>query len=85
MGKNVFRRDREGATGGIDALAFAAKAGVQALLALAAQNCGRSDWADWLRRRAELLADINDLTRDRPILGELWRKTGQGEDSSGGR
>ncbi|HET6251321.1 MAG TPA: hypothetical protein VFE47_26795 [Tepidisphaeraceae bacterium] len=47
---------------------------VQALLALAAQRCGRGDWADWLRRRAELLANVNDLTRDRPILWGLWSK-----------
>lgn len=44
----------------------------QAMLALAAQKCGRGDWADWLRRRAELLADANVLTTERPALAALW-------------
>jgi hypothetical protein len=47
-------------------------AGVEALLALAAKKVGRTDWSDWLRRRVELLADVNDLTRARPILWQLW-------------
>jgi hypothetical protein len=45
----------------------------QALLALAAQRLGRADWADWLRRRAELLTDINELMVQRPIIKELWK------------
>ena len=45
----------------------------QALLSLAAKKTGRADWADWLRRRAELLADVQKLTTERPILWELWR------------
>jgi hypothetical protein len=44
----------------------------QALLALAAHKTHRADWADWLRRRAELLADPADLIRQRPLLSELW-------------
>jgi len=51
----------------------AASAGrTQAMLALAATHVGRADWAQWLRRRAELLTDINELTNQRPILKELW-------------
>ena len=46
----------------------------QAFLALAAKRCGRDDWADWLRRRAELLADTQRLAAERPIIGELWEK-----------
>jgi hypothetical protein len=47
---------------------------VQALLALAALKCNRMDWADWLRRRAELLADVNTLAAARPILWQIWTK-----------
>src|SRR5665213_3034773 len=46
----------------------------QAVLALAALKCGREDWAQWLRGRAELLADVATLTTDRPALAELWSK-----------
>ncbi|HEV2294544.1 MAG TPA: hypothetical protein VGR35_11870 [Tepidisphaeraceae bacterium] len=45
----------------------------QALLALAAKKTGRHDWATWLTRRAELLADVQELSTRRPILWELWR------------
>lgn len=45
---------------------------MQALLALAALKVGRMDWADYLRRRAELLADMNELIKERPILAELY-------------
>jgi hypothetical protein len=44
----------------------------QALLALAAQRLGRADWGDWLRRRVELLTDINELMVHRPIIKELF-------------
>ena len=44
----------------------------QALLALAAKKTGRDDWASWLTRRAELLADVQELCARRPILWELW-------------
>jgi hypothetical protein len=54
----------------------AAAARAQAQLALAAKNLGRDDWADWLRRRAELLADFQKLATDRPMLWELWEKKG---------
>ena len=50
-----------------------AAARVQACLALAASKRGMADWADWLRRRVELLADVGKLTADRPVLWELWR------------
>ena len=46
----------------------------QALLALAAKHAGRDDWSQWLRRRAELLADVQRLAGDRPVLWELWRQ-----------
>lgn len=46
----------------------------QALLALAAGRAGRPDWSDWLRRRAELLADVQKLAAERPVLWELWRR-----------
>ena len=52
-----------------------ASARVQALLALAAQKAGRADWADWLRRRVELLADVGKLTAERGVLWELWKKS----------
>lgn len=45
---------------------------VQALLALAAKKMGRPDLADWLRRRAELLGDIQQVASERPVLWELW-------------
>ncbi|HEY7087338.1 MAG TPA: hypothetical protein VH518_04565 [Tepidisphaeraceae bacterium] len=45
----------------------------QALLGLAAKKSGMADWSDWLRRRVELLADVQKLCTDRPILWELWR------------
>ena len=41
----------------------------QALLALAAKNAGRQDWCDWLRRRAELLADVQRLAAERRCCG----------------
>jgi hypothetical protein len=49
----------------------------QALLGLAAQKVGRPDWAEWLRRRAELLADMQRLTKERPALWELWGNAGR--------
>ncbi len=49
-----------------------AAARVQGLLALAAHKLGRADWATWLRRRVELLADVQELTTARPLLRELW-------------
>ena len=47
----------------------------QAMLSLAASKLGNIDLAVWLRRRAELLADINELTTHRPILKEVWQMT----------
>lgn len=49
-----------------------AAARAQALLALAAKKAGRADLAQWLRRRAELLADTQQLATERPILWEVW-------------
>ena len=46
----------------------------QALLALAAKRAGRADWSEWLRRRAELLGDVERLAGERPVLWELWRQ-----------
>ncbi|MFT3787701.1 MAG: hypothetical protein QM770_16285 [Tepidisphaeraceae bacterium] len=45
---------------------------VQALLALAARRVGRDDWAKFLTTRVELLTDIDELVKHRPILWELW-------------
>ena len=56
----------------------AAAARTQALLALAAKKTGREDWSDWLRRRAELLADFQQLATDRPVLWELWERKVEG-------
>ena len=44
----------------------------QAMLALAAKKSGREDWAIWLRRRVELLCDVQQLCARRSILWELW-------------
>jgi hypothetical protein len=52
----------------------ASAARAQGLLALAAKHAGRADWSDWLRRRAELLADVQRLAAERPVLWELWRR-----------
>jgi hypothetical protein len=52
-----------------------ASAKVQAMLALAAQKRGVTQWSDWLRRRVELLTDVGKLCEDRPVLWELWQKS----------
>ncbi len=54
-----------------------AAAKAQALLALAAKKQGQAEWSEFLRRRAELLADIQELTRQRPMLWELWEQSPQ--------
>jgi hypothetical protein len=54
-----------------------AAARVQAMLALAAAHRGHADWADWLRRRVELLADVGKLSSERPVLWELWQRKEQ--------
>ena len=41
----------------------------QAAIALAAKKLGRQDLADWLRARAELLTDVQQLALDRPGAG----------------
>jgi hypothetical protein len=50
----------------------------QALLALAAKRVGRDDWSEWLRRRAEVLADVQKLATERPLLWELWQRGSAG-------
>jgi hypothetical protein len=44
----------------------------QAWLALAARRLGHHEWAGWLRKRVELLTDVDQLTKARPMLWELW-------------
>ena len=44
----------------------------QALLALAAMRSGRPELAGWLRRRAELLVDVNELAAQRPVVAEVF-------------
>lgn len=56
-----------------------ASAQTQALLALAARKTGRDDWAELLRRRAELLADVTELCKSRQVLWELWQQAQSGE------
>lgn len=52
----------------------------QALLSLAAMKTGRADWADWFRERAQLLADVQTLCTQRPMLWEVWgRKPAEAE------
>jgi hypothetical protein len=45
---------------------------VQALLALAAKKVGKTELSDWLKKRAGLLLDSQELMRQRPILAELF-------------
>ena len=45
---------------------------VQAYLALAARKTGRSELESWLRKRVELLVDVQQLVMQRPVLRELW-------------
>jgi hypothetical protein len=46
----------------------------QAFMALAAQKLEQTQWRDWLRGRAELLADAGEMVTWRGGLGELWNK-----------
>jgi hypothetical protein len=46
----------------------------QALLALAAWKLGHRPLARWLRRRAELLADPQEISADRPVLAEMFNQ-----------
>ena len=43
----------------------------QALLSLAAKRLGRSELQEYLWRRVELLADVNELIAERPALRDL--------------
>ena len=56
---------------------------MQALLALAARHLGRTDWEDYLRRRVELLVDVDELIKERPVLHELYRATPPGNETDG--
>jgi hypothetical protein len=47
----------------------------QALLALAAYKKGRVQLAQWLRRRAELLAETAAIAAERPVLAEMLSQT----------
>jgi hypothetical protein len=50
---------------------------VQAILALAAQKTGRTDLSNWLKRRAELLVDKDQLITQRPVLRELFENSAE--------
>jgi len=54
-----------------------AAARAQATLAVAALRTGRRDIADWLRARAELLADPKRLAAERPMLWEVWARSAE--------
>ena len=41
-------------------------------LALAAKKMQKQDFSDWLARRAALLADVQKLRAQRPLLKQLW-------------
>jgi hypothetical protein len=56
---------------------------MQALLALAAARVGRSDWEEYLRRRVELLSDVDQLIKERPVLHELYRASEKAGEKSG--
>ena len=47
---------------------------VQAFLALGAKKMGKIELSAYLRRRVELLADVQELAKVRPALWELWQK-----------
>jgi hypothetical protein len=86
MSLMLLRLDHAGATGDhaanaarVDAcvplaelLPARSSAKAMAILALACHKTGRSDMISNLRRRAELLCDVNELLRHRPMLAELW-------------
>ena len=50
----------------------ASSARTQAMLALAARKAGREELAQYLRRRVELLTDVDELIKARPILNDLY-------------
>jgi hypothetical protein len=55
----------------------------QAMLALAAKKRGRTEWMRWLRDRAGLLAEVEQLCSARPALRELWEEQGVGSGAVG--
>jgi hypothetical protein len=57
-------------------LPAAASARTQAIFALAAKKLHRDDWHTWLRRRVELLTDVEQLRNERPYLSEVWADNG---------
>jgi hypothetical protein len=46
----------------------------QAFLSLAAKKTGRTELAEWLRKRAQLLAQPSEIASDRPILEEVFKQ-----------
>jgi hypothetical protein len=60
-------------------LPAAASARTQAIFALAAKKLHRDDWHTWLRRRVELLTDVEQLRNERPYLSEVWADNGPRE------
>ncbi len=46
----------------------------QAYLALAAKKTGKAELATWLRKRVELLEEVGELVKERPILKEIWEE-----------
>lgn len=45
---------------------------VQAIMAFSALKTGQTEWACWLKRRAELLGDVRSIIESRSFLQELW-------------
>lgn len=54
----------------------------QALLALGALRTGQGAWAEYLKKRCELLIDTTKLVSEEPALGELWPAGRQEESKS---
>ncbi|HWA46997.1 MAG TPA: hypothetical protein VG742_01925 [Dongiaceae bacterium] len=46
----------------------------QAFLSLAAKNAGKNELCEWLKKRVELLCDVQRLCKERPMLWEVWKK-----------
>jgi hypothetical protein len=52
----------------LELLPAPSSARAQSFMALAAKKIGRLDFSDWLRARAQLLADVGRLVSERPML-----------------
>lgn len=59
------------AVGLVELMPAAASMRCHALLALAARRLGKTEWSDFLLRRAKLLGDVDALAGSRPVLREL--------------